>query len=150
VSASVGRSAGNFPPENTNWTLGVNVSLPLLDGGKLIVQSAAAQASLKQAEAGLKEGGWNTMNELKTAWQDYRDSAESLAVQKQYLDANNERAKISDAQYRNGLLNFDNWTIIQNSLVSSRKSYLNAQANLLINEAAWIQAKGGTLEDEKK
>ena len=60
------------------------------------------------------------------------------------------RAKIADAQYRNGLLTFDSWTIIQNGLVSSRKGYLAAQANLLINEAAWIQAKGGTLEDEKK
>jgi len=150
VSAGVGRSAGNFPPENANWSLGVNVSLPLLDGGRLIAQSLAAQASLKQAEAGLKEGGWNTMQQLKQAWQDYKDAVETLNVQKSYMDANNERAKISDAQYRNGLLTFDSWTIIQNSLVSSRKGYLNAQANLLINEAAWIQAKGGTLEDEKK
>jgi outer membrane protein TolC len=150
VSASVGRSAGSYPPQNTNWTIGVNASLPLLDGGRLVAQASAAQASLKQAEAGLKQGGWNTMQGLKQAWQDYKDASVNLDVQKQYLDANAERAKIADAQYRNGLLTFDSWTIIQNGLVSSRKGFLNAQANLLINEAAWIQAKGGTLEDEKK
>jgi outer membrane protein TolC len=150
VSAGVGRSAGSLPLEDTHWSIGVNASMSLFDSGILIAQSCAAQASLKQAEALLKQGQLDTMLSLKQAWQDYKNASDNLAVQKKYLQANDERAKISDAQYRNGLLTFDNWTIIQNSLVSSRKSYLNAQAGLLTAEAAWIKAKGGTLEDEKK
>lgn len=149
VSAGAGRSAGSLPLQDTNWSIGLSASMAVFDSGLLIAQSSAAQSSLKQAEAALNEGRLDAALELKQAWLDYKNAAENLSVQKKYLEANNERAKISDAQYRNGLLTFDNWTIIQNSLVSSRKNYLNAQANLLINEAAWIQAKGGTLEDEK-
>jgi len=150
LSASAGRSDASLPLEDTRWSFGINASLQLFDSGILLAQSSAAQASLRQAEAALDEGGRAVILGLKQAWNDLKNSAENLAVQEKYLQAANERARISDAQYKNGLLNFDNWTIIQNSLVSSRKSYLNAQAGLLVKEAAWIKAKGGTLEEEKQ
>jgi outer membrane protein TolC len=88
--------------------------------------------------------------QLKNTWSGYKDASENLQVQKKSLDAYKERAMIADTQYTTGLITFNDWTIIQDGLVSAQKSYLNAQANLLISEAAWIQAKGGTLEDEKK
>lgn len=149
VNGSANRSANTFPPQNTNWSVGVGVSLPLLDGGRLIAQSDAAQGSLRQAEADLKNGELNTMIQLKNAWNGYKDSAGSLDSQKSALDANVMRAKIADMQYKTGIITFDDWTIIQDGLVSAQKSYLSAEANLLTSEAAWIQAKGGTLEDEK-
>ena len=74
----------------------------------------------------------------------------TVAVQDKYLQATIERAKIADAQYETGLIVFNDWTIIQDSLVSSQKSFVAAEAQLLISEAAWIQAKGGTLEDDAK
>jgi outer membrane protein TolC len=150
ISGSVGRSDDAYPLQNTNWSVGVSASLPLLDGGKLIAQSAAAQAALRQAEADLKGGRADTLLQLKNTWSGYKDASENLQVQKKSLDAYKERAMIADTQYTTGLITFNDWTIIQDGLVSAQKSYLNAQANLLISEAAWIQAKGGTLEDEKK
>jgi hypothetical protein len=53
-------------------------------------------------------------------------------------------------QYSIGTLSFDNWTIIENNLAAARKSYINAFASAMTAEAAWIQSKGGTLENEKK
>ncbi len=57
-----------------------------------------------------------------------------------------ERATISEAQYSSGLISFDNWIIIEDDLVMAKKSYLEVQANALLAEANWIQAKGGTIE----
>jgi outer membrane protein TolC len=57
-----------------------------------------------------------------------------------------ERAKIAEAQYSLGLLQFDNWTIIEDNLVSAKKAFIDAQANALLAEANWVMAKGETLE----
>ena len=67
-------------------------------------------------------------------------------MQKKFLEAVNERAKIASAQYESGLISFDDWIIIENNLVTYKKSHLNAQADMLDAEAYWIQAIGGTLE----
>ncbi len=64
------------------------------------------------------------------------------------LTASTERSNIGEMQYSIGTLSFDNWTIIENNLASSKKSYINACATALSSEAAWVQSKGGTLENE--
>ncbi|MCW8799239.1 MAG: TolC family protein, partial [Prosthecochloris sp.] len=53
----------------------------------------------------------------------------------------------ANAQYSNGLISFDDWVIIEDNLVSSKKSYLNAEAELLLAEAQWMKAKGVTLHE---
>ncbi|MFA7677794.1 MAG: TolC family protein, partial [Candidatus Omnitrophota bacterium] len=63
-----------------------------------------------------------------------------------FLEAAQERSRIGGSQYSIGLINFDDWIILEDNLVSAKKSYLNAQADVLIAEAQWVQAKGGTLE----
>jgi len=70
-------------------------------------------------------------------------------VQGKFFEAARERAKITQAQYSTGLISFDNWTIIEDDLVNAKKSFLDVQADALIAEANWIQAKGGTLYDEE-
>jgi hypothetical protein len=59
-----------------------------------------------------------------------------------------ERSKIGEAQYLIGSLSFDNWTILESNLVSAKKSYLEAGAEVLRAEATWIQSIGGALENE--
>ena len=149
-SGSVGRGAAALWPQDTNWSLGLNISFTIFDGGKSEAQCSAALAALNQAKADEKAGADNILTSLKTLWYAVKDSYTSMGVQQSYLDASVERAKIADAQYATGLVDFNNWTIIQNSLVSSQKAIVSAQAGLLTSEAAWIQAKGGTLEDETK
>jgi outer membrane protein TolC len=149
LSGSVGRSSSELWPQDTNWSLGVNISYTIFDGGRAVAQSSAALAALNQAKADEKAGLDNAKIAVKTAWYDFKDAYIGLGVQQKYFDASRERAKIADAQYSTGLIDFNNWTIIQNSLVSSQKSIISAQTGLLTAEAAWIQAKGGTLEDEK-
>jgi outer membrane protein TolC len=66
------------------------------------------------------------------------------------LLANEERSRISEAEYATGFTTYDNWTIIQDNLVSAKTAYLNAQAEALLAEASWIYAKGEVLEYAQK
>jgi hypothetical protein len=45
-----------------------------------------------------------------------------------------------------GLIQFDDWTIIEDGLVRAKKTFLDTQANAVLAEANWAQAKGETLE----
>jgi outer membrane protein TolC len=152
ASASAGRADDKWPPGENNkiWSVGVNVTLPLFEGGALVAKAVQAHAAAVQAEADEKTGRDQIIQSLMQSWKSLKDAYEFSGVQKEFLDATAERAKIADVQYATGLTTFNDWTIIQDALVSSKTSYLNAQTNLLTTEAAWIQAKGGTLEDEKK
>ncbi|HPD18549.1 MAG TPA: TolC family protein [Candidatus Goldiibacteriota bacterium] len=151
LSGSVSQRGEEIPiDDGANWSAGINLSLSILDGGLLMAKKNAADAYLKQTEKELEYGKNDVLLNMEQAWNNLADAMKNNEIQEKFLSAAYERAKIADAQYSNGLVTFDNWTIIQDNLVSSKKSYLNSQANLLLSEAAWIQITGGTLEDEKK
>jgi outer membrane protein TolC len=148
LDGSLGRGGSELMPQNTQWSFGVDISFSIFDGGKSAAQTAQASAALSQAKADEKSSDQQALYTLENSWNAFKDAVLTLAVQNNYLIADQERAKIADAQYTTGLIVFNDWTIIQDSLVSAQKSFVAAQAQLLISEAAWVQAKGGTLEDD--
>ncbi|NTU57692.1 MAG: TolC family protein [Chlorobiaceae bacterium] len=149
VSMSTGIGNSSFtqlPPDRTDWQVGVNVAVPIYAGGSGKAAVAKAKAVLNQLTYDEKSLYFSLMRSLEQSWKNFRDAADYVAVQKKYLDAATERARIADAQYSSGLIKFNDWTIIEDNLVNAKKSFLNAQSNLLVTEANWVQAKGGTLE----
>jgi outer membrane protein TolC len=87
---------------------------------------------------------------LERTWKELQDVIDKVEVQQKFLEAAEERARITQAQYSTGLISFDNWTIIEDDLVNAKKSFLDVQANASVTEATWIQAKGGTLDYERE
>ena len=148
LSTSLGRSASGWPPDEAEWAVGFSVSVPLFEGGSRLASIAKSESQLKQAEAEEFSGRDSVILTLEETWVAWQDATGTVAVRKKFLEADEERARIANAQYSAGLLSFDDWIIIEDNLVNSRKSYLNAQSNVLIAQAAWVQAKGGTLENE--
>ena len=70
-----------------------------------------------------------------------------MQVQRKFLQAAQERAKIAQAQYASGLVSFNEWIIIENELVNAQKSFLNVETTALIAQANWAQAKGETIDE---
>jgi outer membrane protein TolC len=149
ADGSLGRSDDKFLPEKDRWGAGLSFSLPLFEGGSRKAGQDKATAIFKQSEQDLRSGKDTVILTLEESWINMEDLQENVQVQKKFLDAAAERAKISQAQYSNGLITFDDWTIIEDNLVSAKKSYLNAQASALIAEANWVQAKGGKIDYEE-
>ncbi|MFC1577000.1 TolC family protein [Candidatus Omnitrophota bacterium] len=145
-------SESDWPPVESNkaWSASLSVSLPIFEGGERFSQAKKARSQWKQAQADERSGRDSVLVTLEKTWKDLQDAVAYVSVQKMFLEAANERAKIAGAQYESGLISFDDWIIIENSLVTYKKSHLNAQADMLDTEARWIQAKGGTLEYDKE
>jgi outer membrane protein TolC len=138
-----------FPDQNA-WSIGTTVTLPIFDGGNTIATVQKAKAALGQSEADERSGRDGVIVTLSNAWTVLQNAIDLVVVQRKFLMATEERAKISKAEYAIGLLIYDNWIIIENNLVSAKKNYLNAELAALIAEANWIQAKGGTLDYDKE
>ena len=148
ASAGASRSGDRWSPQDKQWDLGVNLSLPLFEGGLKIAQVSEARALVRQLEENQRSALDSSILTLQQNWAILQDALENVAVQNKALIAAQERSNIAQAQYAVGFVSFDNWTIIEDNLVKAKRGYLNAQAAALLAEAKWIQAKGEVLEYE--
>lgn len=147
ANGNAGKSDTRWPPKDDSWSIGAAVSFPIFEGGKRIADVSKADALLKKAEADERSARDGIIESLQSAWTNLQDALDNVDVQKQFLIASEERAKITEAQYSIGFVSFNDWIIIEDNLVSAKNSYLDAQAQALIAEANWIKAKGETLEN---
>jgi outer membrane protein TolC len=145
-NANTDKTSSHWPPQDDRWNLGLNLSMPIFEGGLRFAQVSEAKAVYNQAEANERSTKDAVIVALEQAWVTLQDSVETVDVQYKSLVAAKERAKIAEAQYSTGFITYDNWSIIEDNLVRAKTDYLNAEANALLAEANWIQAKGETLE----
>ncbi|MFA6216977.1 MAG: TolC family protein [Candidatus Omnitrophota bacterium] len=150
LSGSVGadKSGSIWPPRDKGWIAGLSVTMPIFEGGLRTAQVSQAKALYRQAEADERSTKDTAVVSLAQTWAELQDAIETVGVGRKSLDAAVKRSEIAEAQYSTGFITFDNWTIIEDNLVTAKKSYLNALGNMLLAEASWIQAEGETLEYE--
>jgi len=148
ANASSGRTASDWPPQQDRWSAGVSLSFPIFEGGSRIAKVSGAKAAFNQSQADQRSGRDTVVLALEMAWLNLQDSIGRLQVEQKFLEATQERAKITQAQYSTGLISFDNWTIIEDDSVRAKTSFLEARVNALIAEADWLKAQGRTLDEE--
>lgn len=147
-SASVDKAGSSWPPATNQWNAGLGLSVPIFEGGLRVAQVSQAKSELRQAGENERSVRDTAVVSLEQSWVLLQDTLEFVNVQKQILNATEERSRIAEAQYSIGFISFDNWIIIEDDLVKAKKNYLLAQSDALLAEAGWIQAKGETLEYE--
>lgn len=148
ISADTGasRTDAHWPPEKEKWDAGISLTLPLFEGGLRTAQLDQVQSAYKQLKERERSTRDTILVSLEETWAALADAISTVEVQKKYLEATQERAKIAEAQYSLGLIKFDDWTLIQDDLVRFKKSFLEVQANALLAKANWVAAKGETFE----
>ncbi len=144
--AGANKSSPHWTPQNDQWNMGLTLSMPILEGGLRLAQVSQAQALLNQLRENERSTKDGVVLTLEQSWAALEDALENVEVERKSLTAAVERSKIAEAQYSIGFVSFDNWTIIEDNLVSAKQSFLNAEVNALLAEANWIQAKGETIE----
>ncbi|MGL4370480.1 MAG: TolC family protein, partial [Spirochaetota bacterium] len=149
ATAGAERIGMSLPASEKNYSVGVEVSAPLFQGGQTYYSAQKAKSACRQSGSDVKSAEASVRTGLETSWNNLKDSIDNLSVQKEYLYAAEERSKIAEAQYAIGRLTFDNWTLIEDALVQAKKSCLDARVSLQTAKAQWIESTGGTIEDEK-
>ena len=142
LSASAGLRSGDWESYSGSWSLGLNASMTLFDGGKIKSNIASAREQVIQTEMGLLDTGNSLLASLQEQWNSYVNAIESESIQKQLYDAEILRGKISAAKYKQGLLDYEDWDDIEDTLISQGKSYLQARRSSEMQQAYWKNALG--------
>jgi outer membrane protein TolC len=145
-SAGAGKTSSRWPPQNSSWSLGLGLVMPIFEGGLRLAQVSKAKAAYIQADADERSTKDGIVVTLEQSWDALQNALETVEVQRKTLEAAEERSKIAEAQYSTGFISYDNWSIIEDNLVTYKRAYLNAESNALLAEASLIYAKGETLE----
>ncbi|MCX5700531.1 MAG: TolC family protein [Candidatus Omnitrophica bacterium] len=147
-NTGINKNDAHWLPQGDQWNLGFALTMPIFEGGLRLAQVDQAKALLSQMKENERSIKDAKIAELEQTWAALQDAMDNAEVQKKILEANEERSKIAQAQYAIGFISFDNWIIIEDNLVKSKRAYLDSQAIALLAEANWIQAKGETLAYE--
>jgi outer membrane protein TolC len=142
ITGTQSKSSREFNQGNTERSLGINLSIPLFNGGADFYQIQSATANLKNKYE-IKE---NTLREVSTQI----DQAHSLALESQkkievnslFVEASKVRSKIAKEQYNNGLISFSDWDLVENEYINYQKNLLLSKKDAAINFANLENIKG--------
>lgn len=142
VDAAAGRSGLYFLPSQNGVSAGFSVSYPIFEGGQTYFNVRGARASLMEAFAALRSGTDMAALTLAQTFKSFVDAVDNRRIQQELLDASALRYRIAEAQYRNGLISFQDFNDITDTYVDQQETCLAAQRDAVIAESNWEQARG--------
>lgn len=143
LSGSLQNSGNNWPPSTSSRSLSLNVSLPLFPGGSNFADRAIYGIQLEKAREDFAKSRKDLYYSIKEAYEKFKDAIDNYSLQKTYLEAAAERARIAQSKYLNGLTTYDEWDRTQSEYISSQVSMLNSNKSALAAEANWYKSFGG-------
>lgn len=148
ATGNVSRSGGVEVEPQTSLSVGVEASLTIFDGFQTSGSIDLAKINLQEAKERLREQKSLTYYTLEEDWNSLEESIKNITVQKEYLVAAEESARIYKSEYSLGLVTYSNWASVEDELASAQISYASAINQALLAEALWEKDKGVTLEHE--
>ncbi len=143
LSANYQRTGNNWPPDNSSKSLTLGASYSLFPGGANIADAVINFAQYDKASQDYEKSKKDSLYNIKSAYEGLKNAIDAYAVQKVYLNATSERAKISQAQYLNGLISYNDWNIIQGDYINYQRTVLSYWKAALVAEAAFYNSYGG-------
>ncbi len=139
---SAGFSSSKWPPDESEWSGGIQLTFPFFPGGKTVFDVKAARAEQEKALANLRTVDDKTAADLESRFAALQDAVDRVAVRREFLAAADLRAEIARAQYTTGLLSFEDWDLIENDLIDNQKTMLATLRDAVLAEAVWERALG--------
>ena len=116
---------------STTYNAGVNLSVPLFDGGRLAAQARAAERDAERLQAEAESQRSQVALAVTAAYHDVRhaqDRREGVAVQ---FDSASESAQAAEARYRAGVGSLLEWLTAQADLARARQAQAQADSDWL-------------------
>jgi len=125
-----------------SWEAGISGSWAVFDGTATYFNVRAARANLESQRSGLRQTDADTTSSLAGDHRSLCDAIENVRVGAELLDAGALRAKIAEAQYRNGLISFQDFDTITSDYINRQKSHLQSRRDAVLAEAQWEESRG--------
>lgn len=144
ISGSGRRQGTEFPLKSDSWDVGLSISYPIFSGQQDYFDLKQAMEDEKKAVEDFNSRRRQIGVDLQKFYFQLLNAAAQAEVQKQFLEAAEERAQIARAQYTTGLISFQDWDLIETDLINAQKQTLSAQRDAVFAKAEWnrVQGKG--------
>lgn len=134
---------GLFEPGSRAWSFAPSVSLPLFSAGRLQASLDVAELRRDQAVADYEKTIQAAFREVADALAARRWLGEQLAVQREALVAQSERARLARLRYEAGSAAFLEVLDAQRDLLAAEQQHVQAQRAVLSARVALYAALGG-------
>jgi outer membrane protein len=131
-----------WPDKEKRWSLGFTLTLPFFNGGRDYYGTKSAVDTWAASVSNRIEVSRDVLQKLEKAYADFIEAVARYNVDFSFMEASKLRAEIARRKYNNGLLIFDDWTIIEDDYVRNSKTYLLSKRDRVIAEANWEYTQG--------
>jgi len=124
------------------WAVGLSGTWAVFDGTKTYFNVRAARSAHEVSLSTLRQTLDETIRALAENYRTYVNAVDQIAVGAELYAASLLRAQIAEAQYRNGLVSFQDFDTITNDKINRQKQDLLNRRDAVLAEAAWEQSLG--------
>jgi outer membrane protein len=141
-TASYTRADSTYPPEQSGWSAGVMLTVPLFEGFLTSNQVKEAKENLYTAQANEETLRQSILLDVQQSFLALREAEDSVAVAKLTVQQAQENYDIANGRYHAGVGSPLDVTNALVGLANAKTNYIAALANDKIAEAALLRAMG--------
>lgn len=135
-------------PENLLWNLVAGLTAPIFQGGRLVGEAQRSEAVFYETAANYKAVVLNAFREVEDALvRGEKQKERILELERQTAAAGNS-LRVAEDQYRQGVINYLQVLIAQNSYYQAQSALISARRELIQNRIDLASALGGSWTDE--
>lgn len=128
---------------NRFWSVGPKLSLPLFDGGQRSAEVDRNEAVYDQTVAKYRQTVLDGLREVENYLVQLKVLGDETVVQQQALESARESLRLTNNQYKAGLIAYLDVVVVQATALNTERSVLNLQQSRLIASVKLIAALGG-------
>ncbi|MBV4484829.1 efflux transporter outer membrane subunit [Pseudomonas sp. SWRI153] len=140
-SSSTSKNLISLP--NRFWSVGPQLSLPLFDGGIRSAEVDRTEAAYDETVARYRQTVLDGFREVENYLIQLKVYEDEAAVRQEALDAARDSLRLTENQYKAGLIAYIDVVVVQATALSNERSVLNVLQSRLIASVQLIAALGG-------
>jgi len=140
-SSSTSQNLISLP--NRFWSVGPKLALPLFDGGQRSAEVDRTEAVYDQTVAQYRQTVLDGFREVENYLVQLKVYEDEAAVRQEALDAARDSLRLTENQYKAGLIAYIDVVVVQATALSNERSVLNILQSRLIASVQLIAALGG-------
>lgn len=142
LSSSYGLRGNEFLDQQSDWSMGVSLSLPIFDGFSTRAKVKEATLSLREEDAKIEQIRQRIEEELEQAWVDWQLAGKNLEVTAKTLEAAREMYELTRLQYEQGRTSYFFLQQKENALTRAEYDQVNAVLRIRVTAAGLQKAWG--------
>lgn len=128
---------------NIIWNALLNLTMPIIDGGKRRAASEREKAAMRESLAAYHKTVLSALKDVHIALIRNQKAAEQIVLLEQAVSAGENTLRVAEAQYLQGITDYINVLSAQQQLAASRSSLLTSRHQLISDRVQLARALGG-------